>query len=505
MKNLTFKLVPFIWILSNLSQVLAQNPGDVIINEIMYDSKSTDEEWVELFNITNYNIDISGWILTDDDTYPELSGEGKLIVPDETTIQAGAFVILCKAAISEIPGAIVCSSSGSFSLGNTGDNLALYTAAENGTLIDGILSSLTEDYYPDDAGSNTGESIEKIDPSQGWSGSTADWDASTNPFGGTEHVYCTPGAANSVWETTSPSDVSNFTASNPTANSISLSWNNPTDADFTGTLILRKMGSAPTGTPTNHTTYSIGNTVGDGIVVFIGDGEAFTDTGLNPNSTYYYKAFAYDEVRNYASGVLANETTIAVELASFTVSFQKGEVKLQWITQSETENLGFYIYRSQFEEQNYVKITSAMIPGVGNSNETHIYSYIDRDIKSDNTYFYKLADIDFNGNMTFHGPISITANDLPSEYSLSQNYPNPFNPRTTIRFSIIQAGLVSLKIYNLQGQLVRILINEEKTAGNHTLVWNGTDNKGNRLSSGIYYYTLNVNGFEETKKLILIK
>jgi Secretion system C-terminal sorting domain len=89
----------------------------------------------------------------------------------------------------------------------------------------------------------------------------------------------------------------------------------------------------------------------------------------------------------------------------------------------------------------------------------------------------------------------------PTSYSLEQNYPNPFNPSTMIRFSIPEKGLVTLKVYSLLGEEVETLINNNEMS-------NGTyevDFKGNNLASGIYFYTLKVNNFVSTKKMMLIK
>jgi len=113
--------------------------------------------------------------------------------------------------------------------------------------------------------------------------------------------------------------------------------------------------------------------------------------------------------------------------------------------------------------------------------------------------------VDFAGNMRFHGPISVTVEAVPSSYSLSQNYPNPFNPETAINFSLKQAGRVELKIYNLQGQLIRTLLDEDRLAGNYSLIWNGLTDQGVRAASGTYLCTLKVNGFEASRKLTLMK
>lgn len=89
---------------------------------------------------------------------------------------------------------------------------------------------------------------------------------------------------------------------------------------------------------------------------------------------------------------------------------------------------------------------------------------------------------------------------LPTEYSLSQNYPNPFNPTTVINYSIPEAGLVELKVYDVLGREVMTLLNREMTAGAHKVELNAS-----RLSSGVYFYTLKVGEFLSTKKMLLLK
>ncbi|MDD4277454.1 MAG: choice-of-anchor J domain-containing protein [Candidatus Cloacimonetes bacterium] len=88
---------------------------------------------------------------------------------------------------------------------------------------------------------------------------------------------------------------------------------------------------------------------------------------------------------------------------------------------------------------------------------------------------------------------------------LKGNYPNPFNPETTIRFSTKEAGPVALEIYNVKGQLVKKLVNEDKAAGNHTVVWNGTDLNNRPVSTGVYFYKMNAGKYSSTKKMIMMK
>lgn len=177
-----------------LFEITALSYGDVVITEIMYDDTSSlDSEWVEIHNTTVEPIDISGWYLTDDDSYPTPSDEGGLLVPESTILPAGGYLVLTDADQPELTGEIVCLRVGNFALNNTGDNLALYTAQTGGTLIDGSLTVT----YPDLALANAGHSIEKCDVNATWSGEIADWHESTNDFGGDFYTYCTPGAVNS--------------------------------------------------------------------------------------------------------------------------------------------------------------------------------------------------------------------------------------------------------------------------------------------------------------------
>jgi len=99
---------------------------------------------------------------------------------------------------------------------------------------------------------------------------------------------------------------------------------------------------------------------------------------------------------------------------------------------------------------------------------------------------------------------------IPNEYSLSQNYPNPFNPSTSIKFSVPVNANVTLTIYNLLGQVVTTLVNEEVSAGHYSTVWNGADDNGYQVSSGVYLYEMKANGnngkaYSQIKKMVFLK
>jgi hypothetical protein len=94
---------------------------------------------------------------------------------------------------------------------------------------------------------------------------------------------------------------------------------------------------------------------------------------------------------------------------------------------------------------------------------------------------------------------------LPSNFSLSQNYPNPFNPETNISYTLPEAANVRLVIFNILGQKVKTLVNEKQAAGYQTVKWDGTDDIGNHVGSGIYFYKITAGNYSDSKKMTLLK
>jgi len=93
----------------------------------------------------------------------------------------------------------------------------------------------------------------------------------------------------------------------------------------------------------------------------------------------------------------------------------------------------------------------------------------------------------------------------PSEFALLQNFPNPFNPETTIGYNLAESADVSLHIYNVVGQVVRTLVAEPQSAGRYQVRWNGMDDRGVPVSSGIYFYQVSAGKFQDVRKLMLLK
>ncbi|RLC58266.1 MAG: hypothetical protein DRH89_01535 [Candidatus Cloacimonadota bacterium] len=131
--------------------------------------------------------------------------------------------------------------------------------------------------------------------------------------------------------------------------------------------------------------------------------------------------------------------------------------------------------------------------------------YTNYDINASEEIWNFFSRYDINGLIN---PVGIeVSNEITSvKFELSQNYPNPFNPETTISFSVTQtSSFVTLNIYNIKGQQVKQLISEQLPAGQHSVIWNGKDDNGKFVSTGIYFYKLKTENFEKTRKMILLK
>jgi hypothetical protein len=191
-----------------------------------------------------------------------------------------------------------------------------------------------------------------------------------------------------------------------------------------------------------------------------------------------------------------NDTTIVpVELVSFSAFTAADVVTLNWSTSTELNNHGFEIDRST-DKRNWRTI--GFREGKGTTSEPQLYSYSDiLDIVSSKLY-YRLKQIDFNGEFKYSDIVEVEI--APSEFTLSQNFPNPFNPTTSIKYQIPELSFVKLKVYDVLGNKVVALVNEEKPAGSYEVEFDAS-----KLVSGIYFYKLQAGNFVEIKKMVLLR
>lgn len=214
-----------------------------------------------------------------------------------------------------------------------------------------------------------------------------------------------------------------------------------------------------------------------------------------------------DEFRFYdraldAAEVLAtwNMCPVPVELTSFTASVNNNAVTLSWETATEINNSGFDVERKSTVGE-YDKI--GFVPGFGTTTEPRAYSFSDVNLVPGN-YTYRLKQIDYDGTFEYSDPVEVDI-IVPDVYSLHQNYPNPFNPSTKITFTLAANAQVTLKVFDVLGQEVMTLINQDITAGIHTYDFDAAG-----INSGVYFYRIEANGIDGTnftnvKKMILLK
>jgi len=196
---------------------------------------------------------------------------------------------------------------------------------------------------------------------------------------------------------------------------------------------------------------------------------------------------------NYAQGF--NESLVAVAISSFSARAHDGGVVLDAVLNSNLDVRGVQVYRATGEES-FRLLAGTPAPG------TAQFRYEDRDVQAGTRYRYQLVVSDDDGE--FSSPIaSLTTPALVTE--LRQNQPNPFNPQTSIAFTLNQAARTTLNIYAADGRHVRTLLDESRAAGVHRVTWNGTDDAGAPVSSGVYFYRLSSGRFADTRKMVLLK
>jgi hypothetical protein len=187
---------------------------------------------------------------------------------------------------------------------------------------------------------------------------------------------------------------------------------------------------------------------------------------------------------------------IPVELISFSGFYENERIMLYWKTASETNNNGFKIQRRESNRQIWNNI--GFVPGHGTTTEIHNYTYTDF-VDEPGIYSYRLRQLDYDGSFEYSEIIEVTI-FATTKFSLSQNYPNPFNSATIITYQIPSDGFVSLKVYDVLGNEINTLVEENQNAGYYSITYTAND-----PSSGVYFYRLTAGEYSAIRKLILLK
>jgi Secretion system C-terminal sorting domain len=299
---------------------------------------------------------------------------------------------------------------------------------------------------------------------------------------------------------TPPDPPTNHVTTILSTTSVKLDWTAPgTGVDGGGYMVVRT--SSPTfTTPNVNGIYAVGNylTAGEQ-VVYIGTATTFTDNSVTIPSCY--AVYTVDKAFNYSTALqFCDDPPCPVELSSLVSAMQGRDVVLNWETKTEKNSDKFEVERStNLTWTNIGSVKASVL-----SNSPRQYSFTDKNLQT-GKYQYRLKMIDNNGSFQY-SKIVETQVALPKNFELSQNYPNPFNPSTQINYSLPSDSKVTLEVYNINGDRIVLLVDQNQSAGFYTVNFNNKN-----ISSGVYFYHLVAvdkatgNNFSSVKKMMLLK
>jgi hypothetical protein len=289
--------------------------------------------------------------------------------------------------------------------------------------------------------------------------------------------------------TTSVSGGAPFTPSNPSPP------HNGTTLSPTPTLTWQ--GGDPDGGPVHYEVY----------FAFDGTSLVYLGTTTSPSFQvqqslvsgvlYHWYVIAYDN-QWYTQGPLWSFSVgisgVPVAFTSFAAVQNGSSVDINWKLTSDESMESYALYRRE-------KSAPSIQIAQGRADASD--SYRDMAVEPGATYSYELVIRTSDGDL-FRSPVA-TVSMASVELTLHQNVPNPFNPQTTIRYELPSPAPVRLLILDVNGRLVRTLVNEQQTAGPRQAIWNGRDDTGTGVSSGVYFYVLEAGKDRLTRKLVLLK
>jgi hypothetical protein len=191
-------------------------------------------------------------------------------------------------------------------------------------------------------------------------------------------------------------------------------------------------------------------------------------------------------------------TAVPTLLQSFAARYGESGIEVTWEMSEPAIGIDFHVFRKSTTDPQYQELQAPRISEQGGS-----FTFVDSEYEAGLSYRYRVDASDANDRWTLFETEPIAT---PSAlFALFQNSPNPFNPTTTIRYSVPGLGVVGLRVYDASGRLVRVLVDEQKPAGQYAATWDGRDVAGHLVASGVYFCRLEAGGVTQAKKLVLLK
>lgn len=216
----------------------------------------------------------------------------------------------------------------------------------------------------------------------------------------------------------------------------------------------------------------------------------------------------------YGIAISSSGEPTLVGLSMLTATATAEGVIIRWRTETELDNVGFAIYRSTIRNGSYAKI--GFVYASEDSETSNEYQFTDKGVEAGKTYFYYLEDIDVAGKKSKSEIIKVVVPQaksvrlIPSTSALLQNYPNPFNPETCLPYQLASDSPITISIYNTKGQLIHSISLGNKDAGvyvtkDKAAYWDGRNQIGKPVASGVYFYTLQAGKFTATRRMVIVK
>lgn len=337
-------------------------------------------------------------------------------------------------------------------------------------------------------------------------------------------------------ESDAPATIADLVSTAQTQNSITLSWTAPGDDSTAGTATSYDIRYSTS--PITELNWASATQIsGEPTPSVAGSTESITIENLNESTTYYFAIKTSDEVPNESglSNVLSASTTgdltppSAIDDLQANSGTNNGELTLSWHAPGDDADVGaasMYLIRysiNEINEANWLTpadeysdfVVNPLTPSASGALE----EYTIENLEPGQAYYVAIKAIDDYSNASSLSNVvnavakldlSLDADDdqftgLPEEFQLNQNYPNPFNPETEIPYALPTRADVNLSIYNSVGQKVATLVDGTMPAGLHYASWNGHNDQGQPVASGIYFYRLSSSEFNQTKKMVMLK
>ncbi len=198
-----------------------------------------------------------------------------------------------------------------------------------------------------------------------------------------------------------------------------------------------------------------------------------------------------------------SDIALPVFMAFFNATTDAERVTLEWGTHSEVNNWEWIILRREGEQGEFHEL--ARLPGSGTTNFFNRYTYTDERVQPETVYYYRLANVDFDGTIHYYPELVKSSLAPISTFTLYPTYPNPFNAQTTVRFEIGEASRVQLDIFDVAGRRVRRLFAGSLQPGSYNYIWDGRDDRNEGVASGVYFLNFSAGNYFRAEKMVLSK